>query len=721
MNNNNVVIGTGGRVDVKLYCQSDLKQCHVKKLDESPKNIIDVAKKINWLHGTNSSILSIIPYTDYTLIPTGKLLQRGIAPMCGEISCGGLSKANAVNQKYLSVETIEGITRCADYANNVSYSSKSNAPKEGYVSVKTGTPFIPEEWSDKFINAGVKTGIIRERSIQESMEESFLEGIKLFQSITPDSANWDPELIKLYQLKQWEPDIFMALCEKHRDKINAIYEAIKQKHSSKEMIVLKALKYDTEKLMNAINDDNVREEVEADFPYLKQFNKSWTNGSVSQYFFSLISPLIYPSKEEYDDGGWNYTFHLDYQKNYKNILSLKMFGQAYIDNIKNHYYSYMNGDEVRGESHKKYIFEIYSQIQKYAGSDNPQIEVLLENTVRPKLEALMKNNAFPYTQRMERLEHLFNDKPIVYLGEEDKENLKDPYPLLLASTKQKSIPYSGGSENHINHAKLGRDVDIVFVKDEYKEKFQQWLHDHQLSDQVSVFSFSKVKEIKNANLKHSDDQVENRVNFVDEYKLPSVNNIINKHVVPIYSSPYKDGSHRKWHGVMHAMRTSLFSHIIASMYQREGVDIKFDSGNVMIAAAMHDSARENDGVDYWDEQSGKMARQLLVENNLLVDDEEAEIIEKAVSEKDHENPATLEQKIVHDSDCIEILRCLYKDEDFRPQNLWILKDLEQDIAMGLIARCKGVYSVNRVSKNQEICGKFGRSSLKLVSNSEICL
>jgi hypothetical protein len=73
-----------------------------KMLSDCRPEVLELASRINWLHGTNSSILPFMPHTDFTLIPTGRLLEKGIAPMSGEISEGGMG-CNGVNQThYLS-------------------------------------------------------------------------------------------------------------------------------------------------------------------------------------------------------------------------------------------------------------------------------------------------------------------------------------------------------------------------------------------------------------------------------------------------------------------------------------------------------------------------------------------------------------------------------------------------------------------------------------------
>ncbi|MBA2368869.1 MAG: hypothetical protein H0V82_07590 [Candidatus Protochlamydia sp.] len=82
---------------------------------------LSLVEKILWLHGTNSATLALLPYTGYEMTPSGRLLDKGIAPMSGEISQGGMVH-NGINQGKLSVETTRNIKRCWDYANVTSHS-----------------------------------------------------------------------------------------------------------------------------------------------------------------------------------------------------------------------------------------------------------------------------------------------------------------------------------------------------------------------------------------------------------------------------------------------------------------------------------------------------------------------------------------------------------------------------------------------------------------------
>ncbi len=118
-----VELNTGVR-DGKLESQQRKKQKRIfrSKLITQAKpheDALHIFEQINLLHGTNSALLPMIDET-LELIPSGRLLDQGRAPMGGEIDKGGMRGANTVNQHTLSADTIRNISLCWDYAFRIS-------------------------------------------------------------------------------------------------------------------------------------------------------------------------------------------------------------------------------------------------------------------------------------------------------------------------------------------------------------------------------------------------------------------------------------------------------------------------------------------------------------------------------------------------------------------------------------------------------------------------
>ncbi len=60
---------------------------------------------------------------------------------------------------------------------------------------------------------------------------------------------------------------------------------------------------------------------------------------------------------------------------------------------------------------------------------------------------------------------------------------------------------------------------------------------------------------------------------------------------------------------------------------------------------------------------------------LNLPEEEVQILSRGIAEKDAEPAFSLEQKIIHDADCIEIFRCFLSTPDaFDQERLWLFKD-----------------------------------------------
>jgi len=214
----------------KLKRQEFFTEFEKKLISQIPgleENLVFV-EKILWLHGTNSATLTLLPYTGYEMIPTGRLLDRGIAPMSGEISQNGMTRGG-INQGKLSVDTISGIKRCSEYAKITSRSFNS---------------FF----------------------YTDQEETIFLSRLRELEKLSTDDAKWDPTLIELIRLKQWSPEAFENLVKKYEAEIEALKKAIVEKKCLYECLILKALELDTNMLIQAKNDSELRQKVESEFP-----------------------------------------------------------------------------------------------------------------------------------------------------------------------------------------------------------------------------------------------------------------------------------------------------------------------------------------------------------------------------------------------------------------------------------------------------------------------
>jgi len=152
----------------------------------------------------------------------------------------------------------------------------------------------------------------------------------------------------------------------------------------------------------------------------------------------------------------------------------------------------------------------------------------------------------------------------------------------------------------------------------------------------------------------------------------------------IYSIPYpKTGISviipRQIHGIQHVTRAAINIQIFANLYRRYGdrealalndEDIKL----LQIAALFHDSAREDEDEDLWDQESGLFLYQYLTKI-LKINPAKAKLLAEAIANKDADTtnyyelssdmtwikrtfdaPKNIYQKLIHDADCLEIIR-----------------------------------------------------------------
>ena len=159
----------------------------------------------------------------------------------------------------------------------------------------------------------------------------------------------------------------------------------------------------------------------------------------------------------------------------------------------------------------------------------------------------------------------------------------------------------------------------------------------------------------------------------------------------IYNTTYP-GDHEEWHGIRryfhgieHVTRAALYIPVFINLYRKHGdpdalnltdEDVKL----LQLAALFHDSGREAEGIDKWDNESAMLLYSYLT-LLLGVDATKAKLISEAIANKDispdgyfkiinynngkiewrwkaiaSDHPKNIYQKIIHDADCLEIIR-----------------------------------------------------------------
>lgn len=115
----------------------------------------------------------------------------------------------------------------------------------------------------------------------------------------------------------------------------------------------------------------------------------------------------------------------------------------------------------------------------------------------------------------------------------------------------------------------------------------------------------------------------------------------------------------RWsHGGLHSARVALWTQVLARVYETRA---KIENPILLATAgALHDIAREAEGPDYWETQSSHALENLLTQAH--IDKTTRHIYTQAIRDKDPEDGFSTDvQRIVHDSDCLEIMRIYGRD------------------------------------------------------------
>ncbi len=125
--------------------------------------------------------------------------------------------------------------------------------------------------------------------------------------------------------------------------------------------------------------------------------------------------------------------------------------------------------------------------------------------------------------------------------------------------------------------------------------------------------------------------------------------IVQREIFPIYTRHEENFDQYGIHGKMHISRALIFAEVLSRCYLSLGVTVDFFA--VRSATAFHDSGRQGNGLDIWENESVNIC-----ENHLMsrCDDKYrfyiASLISKTTGEWD------INKHIMHDADVLEIMR-----------------------------------------------------------------
>lgn len=576
------------------------------------ENALRILESICWLHGSNSAILPMLKLTDHTLISTGALLDLGIAPMCGELNRGGMI-ANGINQHWISVETIRNLSRPWEYANKVSYSFHPNQFEEG--------------------------------------EPLFLKCLQQLENLSSGDDVWDSYIVTLLQLKQWNSTLFLSLQEKYKNKIENLFQKVGAALFPKESMILQAIEYPD--IQKVLEDVSAKQEVEAIFPVLLSYYPKWLEHCRwTNPFRRFLDEEIFS----------NHLFFSQWKDILLDVMEIRLHAEEKIKEQQSR--------PLSRERFQKNFGECFIE-----GQFN--CDLFLQKFVKEKIEKRMIAKSVSSEKRLVRLKKALLENPCFDLLEEEKEMITHPFPILIGSTRSRAFFVAGLREANVPSAKWGQEIDQVFVKENDLAKMREWLRGNQLDEKVKVHSINKIAPLFPPStcipLYHSSKDVigENPVFSLEQYQF--INTHI-QHLIPLYQAPYPDGSHRKYHGVVHGIRAALFSIVLIemrlAMQEKLSVPIEY----LPLTAFLHDTGRQSDyGEDLWDRESGSICQQEM--EKLTISLEMAQRLSDSITRKEENPSISLEQEIIHDADCIEIIRCFIENVDaFERERLFLFQN-----------------------------------------------
>jgi hypothetical protein len=379
------------------------------------------------------------------------------------------------------------------------------------------------------------------------------------------------------------------------------------------------------------------------------------------------------------------------------------------------------------EECREFISDIFLQKPQRTHEDNLHLELALKRLLA--FDSLINSEiahlaeVFKQSPLDSRFLEIIKARDQLLIPEEQRNLILNPFPIVMASTI-KGEDYErriGSDEIKIkeilikNGATLGDEIEIAFTAKEHIESLTKQLKPYG----IQVYSFATGKLIETSQMIQGSKESE----FLDSLRgyEPSLRReryiayLLEQDIFPWYKRTlpeipqYREigqkewkkvdhpnfGGHscyndyikgvkqgvmapRRWHGRLHAARTALWAellqpHLINRSSTQYDESQQMERIYLTVAAAAHDWRRQDEGVDRWDEESGKALHAYLLARS--VHPKLAADLAFALKKKDPEGGVFTHdyQRVVHDADCLEIMRCLKNcEKNFRKSELYLM-------------------------------------------------
>ena len=147
---------------------------------------------------------------------------------------------------------------------------------------------------------------------------------------------------------------------------------------------------------------------------------------------------------------------------------------------------------------------------------------------------------------------------------------------------------------------------------------------------------------------------------------------LGRSILPIYKMHEEDFDFFGYHGRRHVSRSLILAEIMSGFYS-EQTNRRLDKYGIRVAISFHDSGRQGNGKDIWENESYQLCYKYLLDQGNAPDysDKVAQTILKGRDEV-----TDIESQIVYDSDVLEIMRFFTNAENglkkFRASELLFL-------------------------------------------------
>lgn len=335
-----------------------------------------------------------------------------------------------------------------------------------------------------------------------------------------------------------------------------------------------------------------------------------------------------------------------------------------------------------------------------------------------KLKGPLKEN---HQQELkDLLQSLTSSLPYTF-SKDDIEIINDPqpYPVIFASTTTYSTPHFDKKKTNIleymveDSIDLGSEIQVAFTIPERIDALKKLLKPYN----IRVYDIETAFYLELMHMARGFNNPTDELIKAKPFNPSIIASSLQQDILPRYASPfppnpsYRDEKLGKrvklanpWygpeitsyddylkkvelgeilartiHGPIHAVRVAIWSLLLLKLYSLRNDKLDIDRYWLALSAAAHDIARQDESIDRWDKSSAKWLKGYMLSRG-----KEKKEIEPYVFALEHKDPidgtfTTTIQKIIHDADCLEILRCL-KDpkKDFRKNELCFYREFKND-------------------------------------------